>query len=180
MVTTLRNYFSNAFNFSGRARRKEYWMSYLYVMIIAMVFSFAIGIVGGILGAILGEDIAGILVGIISVLYSIGSLVLTFPMFSLCFRRLHDIGKSGWWYLICMGLSLCCGIGSIIMIVFMCMDSQPGSNQWGPNPKGIGDYSGGFNNQQQFNANPQYGQPNQQYGGQQYGGQYGQGPNLTK
>ena len=191
MVATLRNYFSNAFNFSGRSRRRDYWMSYLYVLIVSLVFSFGIGIIGGIL-ALISEDLAAIITTIFSLIASLASLVLVFPMIAMCFRRLHDIGKSGWWYLICMGLSLCCGIGSIIMIVFMCMDSQPGSNQWGPNPKGIGDYSGGFNNQQQFNANPQYGQPNQQYGGQQYGGQqygqpnqqyggqYGQGPNLTK
>ncbi|MDR2934962.1 MAG: DUF805 domain-containing protein, partial [Candidatus Adiutrix sp.] len=47
-------------------------------------------------------------------------------------RRLHDIGKSGWWLL----LLLIPLVGAIIILVFLCLDSQPGENQYGPNPKG--------------------------------------------
>ena len=52
------------------------------------------------------------------------------PGLSICVRRLHDIGKSGWYYLI----GLIPLVGGIIMIVWFCQDSAP-ANQWGPNPK---------------------------------------------
>ncbi|HEY8242609.1 MAG TPA: DUF805 domain-containing protein, partial [Casimicrobiaceae bacterium] len=49
-------------------------------------------------------------------------------------RRLHDTGRSGWWLLI----GLVPLVGAIVLIVFYVMDSQPGTNQYGPNPKGVG------------------------------------------
>ena len=62
---------------------------------------------------------------------SIYSLVILVPTWALTVRRLHDIGKSGWFAL----LSLIPYVGSIIIIIFAAMDSQPGPNQYGPNPK---------------------------------------------
>ncbi|MCL2304922.1 MAG: DUF805 domain-containing protein [Planctomycetaceae bacterium] len=47
-------------------------------------------------------------------------------------RRLHDAGYSGWMYFI----SLVPFVGGIILLVFLLQDSQPGRNQYGPNPKG--------------------------------------------
>jgi uncharacterized membrane protein YhaH (DUF805 family) len=49
-------------------------------------------------------------------------------------RRMHDIGKSGWWWLIGGIVPV---VGPIVLLVFMCMDSQPGDNAYGPNPKGV-------------------------------------------
>jgi uncharacterized membrane protein YhaH (DUF805 family) len=49
-------------------------------------------------------------------------------------RRLHDIGKSGWWYLI----ALIPQFGFFGLLVLLCTDSQPGINQYGPNPKEAG------------------------------------------
>jgi uncharacterized membrane protein YhaH (DUF805 family) len=49
----------------------------------------------------------------------------------LAIRRLHDTGRSGWWMLISF-LPL---IGFIVLIIFFVQDSQPGTNQYGPNPK---------------------------------------------
>jgi uncharacterized membrane protein YhaH (DUF805 family) len=54
------------------------------------------------------------------------------PSIAVTVRRLHDTGRSGWWILI----SLVPVIGWIVLLVFMLTDSQPGSNQYGPNPKG--------------------------------------------
>ncbi|MBR6124081.1 DUF805 domain-containing protein, partial [Candidatus Saccharibacteria bacterium] len=51
---------------------------------------------------------------------------------SVLVRRLHDIGKSGWWFWV----SLIPVVGGIILLVFMFLDSQPGSNAYGSNPKG--------------------------------------------
>ncbi|WP_435921952.1 DUF805 domain-containing protein [Paenibacillus sp. DYY-L-2] len=104
----------NYVGFSGRARRKEYWMFVL--------FNFIAGIILGIIEAIIG------LPGILSGLYSLAILI---PSLAVVFRRLHDTGKSGWWILI----SLVPIAGSIILLVFMCLDSDPGTNKYGPNPK---------------------------------------------
>ena len=169
MLAILKSYYGNMFNFSGRARRKEYWLSYLWVLILVLPASCLVGIPVGILSAVVDADLSW-LGGILG---SLVGIVISFPMISLTVRRFHDIGKSGWWYLICYLGNLCCGIGSIVMLIFCCLDSQPGTNQYGPNPKGIGDYSGGFNNPNQYQNNPQYGgNMNQQYNNNQYG----QGP----
>ena len=53
------------------------------------------------------------------------------PTLAVVVRRLHDTGKSGWYYLI----GLIPLVGSILLIIALVTDSQPGSNQWGPNPK---------------------------------------------
>lgn len=113
------NYYIDAFknyaNFKGRARRKAYWMFVLFNFIVA----FVLGFIDGLLG--------------ITILSTIYSLAILIPSLALCFRRLHDIGKSGTWILI----GLIPLIGEIILIVFFCMDSQAGENQYGPNPKGV-------------------------------------------
>ena len=61
------------------------------------------------------------------------ALALLVPSIALAVRRLHDIGKSGWWYLIAL-IPL---IGLLVLLYFFVLDSQPGSNQYGPNPKGL-------------------------------------------
>ena len=108
--------------FSGRARRQEYWMFVLF----------------NIIGSIIINAIAGVLYGVTGVaaftyLGAIYNLALLLPALAVFFRRLHDIGKSGWWWLIAL-IPL---IGIIVLIVFCCLDSQPGENQYGPNPKGF-------------------------------------------
>ena len=107
-------------DFSGRARRKEYWMFIL--------FYFLIIIAAGFFSFIIGETLGMILIGLIALIHFIPSL-------SVAIRRLHDTGKSGW-YLLIGFIPL---IGSIIMLVFYCTDSDEGRNQWGPDPKGDGD-----------------------------------------
>ena len=108
--------------FSGRARRQEYWMFVL--------FNIIAGIIIGV--------IAGVLVGVTKVtafayLGSSYNLAVLIPGLAVFFRRLHDIGKSGWWWL----LAFIPFIGWIVLLVFCCLDSQPGDNQYGPNPKGL-------------------------------------------
>lgn len=62
----------------------------------------------------------------------LGILVLgiIIPSLAVIVRRLHDTGKSGWWYLISF-----IPFGSIVLLIFFCLDSEPGTNKWGPNPK---------------------------------------------
>ncbi|MFA6971487.1 MAG: DUF805 domain-containing protein [Gallionella sp.] len=103
--------------FSGRAHRKEYWMFFLFNIIIAI----SIGLVTGFLGAIL--DIGTALSEPASTLYSLAIFV---PGLAVGVRRMHDLGRNGWWI-----------IFPVVNLVFLCMDSQPGENEYGPNPKAI-------------------------------------------
>lgn len=100
--------------FGGRSRRKEYWMYAL----IGSIFVILLSIVEGLLG----------LTGILSGIYSLAVLI---PGVAVFVRRLHDTGHSAWWIL----LGLVPLIGPIVLLVFMVQDSQPGNNEYGPNPK---------------------------------------------
>ncbi len=110
-------------DFEGRARRKEYWMFTLFHMIAIMLLYGIIGIGFGSESSMLSV-IGSVLVAI----YVLGTLI---PSLAVMVRRLHDIGKSGWYYFI----SFIPIVGSILLIVWFCTDSQPGDNQYGPNPK---------------------------------------------
>ena len=106
-------------SFSGRARRSEYW----YFTLFSLIVSMAASIIGGMLFVHHEGDV--------NLLSSLLSLVLFLPGLGVAIRRLHDIGKSAWWYLIIFVPM----IGWIILLVFMCKDSFPGPNQYGPSPK---------------------------------------------
>ena len=107
IVDATKLYFTRYADFKGRSRRSEYWWATL-----------AIGILGTVIGAIL-PDLAWI--------WTLATLV---PSLAMCVRRLHDVGKSGWWYLI----SLIPLVGCILLLVWFCTDSKE-DNQWGVNPK---------------------------------------------
>lgn len=102
-------------DWKGRARRSEFWYFALYNFIIGIVIS----IFGWIVGTQIFSDIYGIAICI--------------PGICVGIRRMHDIGKNGWWILI----NLIPLVGWIWYIVLCCQDSQPGENQWGPNPKEV-------------------------------------------
>ena len=104
--------------FSGRARRKEYWMFVLFYLI----FTIVLGVIDSILG--IGEEGGGLLSGLFV-------LAMLIPSLAVTFRRLHDTDRSGWWLLI----GFVPLIGSIVILVFMIQDSQPGENRYGTNPK---------------------------------------------
>lgn len=107
--------------FEGRARRSEYWWFYLAYAIVSSVLSG------------LSQTLAGTGMGTaVSVLSGIIGLACLVPTIAVTTRRLHDTGKSGWWQL----LYLTC-IGGIVILIFCAMDSQPGDNQYGQNPKEI-------------------------------------------
>lgn len=100
--------------FSGRARRSEYWYF--------LLFSFLVSTVASMIDAALHSVVLGLLV----------TLGLILPSLAVGVRRLHDIGRSGWWLLIAL-IPL---VGAIVLIVFACTDSQPGPNRFGPPVKG--------------------------------------------
>lgn len=118
-MTAVRTGLSKYVDFSGRARRSEFWYFVL--------FTFLVGIVASILDSILGTDYdtSG---GLINTL---ASLALLLPSLAVAVRRLHDIDRSGWWIL----LGIIPIVGWIIVIVWYCTDTKPGDNQYGPDPK---------------------------------------------
>ena len=94
-------------DFKGRARRSEYWWFTLFNVIVSSVIS-----------------------AIVPDLAWIWTLVVLIPGTALVVRRLHDVGRRGWFYLwILVPLA-----GYIIMLIQLLKDSAP-DNQWGPNPK---------------------------------------------
>ncbi len=108
--------------FSGRARRKEYW----YFVLFNVVISFVLAIVDAVVGTFSVE--AG--TGLFSGLYGLGVLV---PGLAVTVRRLHDTARTGWWVLIVLIPIL----GAIVLLVLTALDSQPGENEYGPNPKAV-------------------------------------------
>ncbi len=101
-------------DFEGRARRKEYWMFTLFNLIFAILALVIDGLIGT--GAIL---------------YFFYVLATLIPNLSVSVRRLHDVGKSGWMYLVAL-IPL---VGFIWLLVLFVTDSEPGDNIYGPNPK---------------------------------------------
>jgi uncharacterized membrane protein YhaH (DUF805 family) len=106
--------------FTGRARRKEYWFYALFYVIIIVVLS--------VIDGIIGMNMGGAGVGVLSGIYILAVFV---PTIAVLVRRLHDTGRSGWWFFI----QLVPLVGFFILLYFLVCDSQPGTNAYGPNPK---------------------------------------------
>ncbi|MEW4307049.1 DUF805 domain-containing protein [Rossellomorea marisflavi] len=110
-------------DFNGRARRKEYWMYTLFSTLFGALLYLLIFI--GIFMDSLGFIMFGMVVFIIY------ALALFVPTLAVTVRRLHDTGRSGFWYFI----NFVPFAGGIILLVFCCLDSENGNNPWGSNPK---------------------------------------------
>ena len=110
-------------DFNGRARRMEYWMFTLVNIIIT--FSFLM--MDNRMGLSIFE-FDGIAYGYLTLLYSLAVFI---PSLAVTVRRLHDIGKSGWWYLV----GLIPFIGGIWLLFLLVKDGLPQENEYGPNPK---------------------------------------------
>ncbi|HLM61496.1 MAG TPA: DUF805 domain-containing protein [Pyrinomonadaceae bacterium] len=108
-------------DFSGRARRKEYWYFVLFNVLISIVLAFADAAIG--IKTADGDNL-----GLIGGLYSLAVLI---PGIAVTVRRLHDTGRSGWYVL--LGLIPC--IGGIILLVFAVEEGHQGENEYGVNPK---------------------------------------------
>lgn len=111
--------------FEGRSRRKEFWFFELFVVLISIALYF----VDRAFGTLNPETGVG-------TLGALASLALIIPSLSVGARRLHDTNRSGWWQLLYITV-----IGTIVLLVFFLLDSHPGTNRFGPNPKGVGETS---------------------------------------
>ncbi|WP_026652067.1 DUF805 domain-containing protein [Butyrivibrio proteoclasticus] len=118
----VKSVFSQYAGFSGRARRSEYWYFYLFNFCVALVLSILANVVKPL--------------GFLSMIWSLAVLI---PGLAVGVRRLHDIGKSGLFLL----FALIPLVGAILLIIWFATDSQPGDNQYGPNPKGVAGFGAG-------------------------------------
>ena len=100
--------------FSGRARRKEYWMYALINFVISLALAFVEGLVGG--------------PGILGLIYALAVFI---PGLAVSVRRLHDTGRSGWWFLILL-IPI---IGVIALLIFMIQEGKGDENDYGSDPK---------------------------------------------
>lgn len=113
--------------FSGRSRRKEYWMFTLGIVIVSIVLTMLL--LGGMdfnnggFGALGGVSLA------ILALFALATFI---PALAVQVRRFHDQDKSGWFVL----LNFLPYVGGIIVLVMMCLEGTRGPNRFGPDPKG--------------------------------------------
>lgn len=104
--------------FSGRARRKEYWMFVLMNGVIGLV----IAIIQQLLN--LSNEFG---VGVLSSVYS---LLVLIPGIAVTVRRLHDTNRSAWWLLLAL-----IPLANIAVFIFLILDSKDEGNRFGPSPK---------------------------------------------
>ena len=107
----------NYANFKGRASRSEYWFFILFGILVS---------IGTVILDLLLFDSSGTY----SPLNTIAGLALIIPQLSAGCRRLHDIGKSGWWQLLYITI-----IGGIVVLIWLVTDTIKRKNQFGPVPK---------------------------------------------
>ncbi len=108
-------------DFNGRARRMEYWMFILF----NIIFAIAAVILDNLLGLKFSSEIP---YGFIYLIYVLATLI---PGIAVAVRRLHDVDKSGWFYLIAF-IPI---IGTIWLLILFFTEGTPGTNQYGVNPK---------------------------------------------
>lgn len=113
----------NYVGFSGRARRREYWMFALFNLIVA--------IVAIVLDRVLG--LASEQYGGYGPIYGIYAFAVLLPSLAVAVRRLHDTDRSGWWLL----LALVPVIGAIVLLVFALLEGTRGANRFGSDPKAV-------------------------------------------
>ena len=111
-MTAVKHVLGNYANFSGRARRSEFWWWFL--------FTFLVGIVAQIVDAAIGMPI----------LYIITVLGFLIPNIAVSVRRMHDIGRSGWWVLI----FLIPIVNLIMLLVWFTQRGTVGDNEYGGDP----------------------------------------------
>ena len=116
ILDSYNSFWLNAFKIKGRTRRRDYW--------IAMLINIAVSIMLANMGRVVSSFTS---------VYNFFSLMAFVPTITINIRRLHDIGKRGW-YIILSAVPL---LGIMLLGIWFLGDSQPGTNKFGENPKGV-------------------------------------------
>jgi uncharacterized membrane protein YhaH (DUF805 family) len=111
--------------FSGRSQRSEFW----YFVLFEILIEWALFMVDHAMGWTQSFGGMGLLTGL-------AGLVFLLPSISVATRRLHDIGKSGWWQL----LAFVPVLGILVLIYWLALNGHAGANAYGPNPKEVGHF----------------------------------------
>ena len=125
MGEAVANVFKNYANFKGRARRSEYWWFLVFNSLVSIFLNCIIQPIAN------SNPNSMFLVCLALVLYLAYLVGMIIPAWAVTVRRLHDIGKSGWWWLI----ALIPIVGSLVLLVWSCQDSDVCENKYGSSPK---------------------------------------------
>ena len=129
MMQAVKSVFGKYASFRGRARRKEYWLFYLFNFLLYICLSILIGVLGG--DAVINDgDFGG--AAVLMGLMGLYSLVCIIPGLAVSCRRLHDSGRSGAYLL----FAFVPVVGFIFLLIWLIQDGTPGENVYGPDPKG--------------------------------------------
>ena len=127
-VDATKAYFFKWKDFDSRISRSEFWYGNLGALIVSVIIGAVAGFIGGLLGAAMGYSIDGVTTTTNILLLPFYFLLMVAGL-SLVARRLHDIDKSGWWYLILLTV-----IGGLILCYWFCKKGDAEDNRFGPNP----------------------------------------------
>jgi uncharacterized membrane protein YhaH (DUF805 family) len=135
MIAPLKRYA----DFDGRSRRSEFWLFWLFrflvyaaLMLTGTVTTTAATVMSG--SSTASESPAASAVSTLTILVIIlAILAMIVPSLAVAVRRIHDIGQSGWWYLIAF-----IPLGGLVLLVFYLIEGNEGPNRFGPDPKGRG------------------------------------------
>lgn len=132
--------------FDGRASRSEFWYFALFSMIISIILGLLDGVFGTVYtyetytaAAMAAETTEAAAVSVtqtMGYMQSLYGLLVLVPTVAVSIRRLHDIGKNGWWLLLGI-IPIINFIGIFVLLYFYVQDSQSGENEYGENPKGV-------------------------------------------
>jgi uncharacterized membrane protein YhaH (DUF805 family) len=117
-------------DFAGRARRSEYWLFTLFIILVEIAYFILLGVLGG--GGMGTGQMNGLGMGLTG-LYLLFVLGILIPSIAVSFRRLHDTDRSAWWLLI----AFLPFIGGLVLLVFTLLPGTNGPNKFGPDPKGV-------------------------------------------
>tara|TARA_B110000503_G_scaffold77554_1_gene119437 strand:- start:2351 stop:2755 length:405 start_codon:yes stop_codon:yes gene_type:complete len=124
-VDATKNAFIRGFDFKSRCSRSEYWWGYLGILLVSIVGGFLAGVVVAVLSGLLGWNLDTVLNSVILVL----QLYISIISVSLFARRMHDIDRSGWWYLLIFTV-----IGLFFILYWLCSKGDEGDNRFGTAP----------------------------------------------
>ena len=119
-IESIKSAYTNYCKFDGRACRSEYWFFVLFEFIVSLILS-----------ALNYLTTDGGKNGFFYILLVIFEMATLLPSLGLVWRRLHDSGRCGAWFFIWFVPV----VGWILLIVWLCQDSEPGTNRYGSNPK---------------------------------------------
>lgn len=118
------------FEFSGRSRRKEYWLFALFNFLVYIGFMLVLMALGS--GMQYGEMASmGPLASVVLIAMFAWGIATIIPSLSVTFRRLHDTDRSAWWILI----GFVPIIGGLVLLYFYLIEGTRGPNRFGPDPK---------------------------------------------